>query len=112
MAPRARSVPQVTPTLAPPPVSCRARRYGLAARVHIGQPILSVRAQDKDLKSCVESFRRAKFKLPGRQKIVLSRKWGFTPFTRDEYAERMENGTLRKDGTHAFYIRSHGPLGY
>jgi len=98
--------------ISPPPPLWLWRSYGLAARVHIGQPILSVRAQDKDLKHCVESFRRAKFKLPGRQKIVLSRKWGFTPFSRDEFQERMDNGTLRKDGTHALYIPKHGPLGY
>ena len=45
---------------------------GLAARVDIGQPIMSVRAKDVNKKDVIESLRRAKFKFPGRQKVRFS----------------------------------------
>ena len=41
---------------------------GTVARVHIGQPIISVRARENASASVVEALRRAKFKFPGRQK--------------------------------------------
>merc|ERR1712063_202984 len=45
---------------------------GTVARVHIGQPIMSIRATDKNKAAVIESLRRAKFKFPGRQKIYVS----------------------------------------
>jgi len=45
---------------------------GLVARVHIGQPIISIRSTDKHKAHVVEALRRAKFKFPGRQKVRLS----------------------------------------
>ena len=42
---------------------------GTVARVNIGQPIMSVRAKDTHKAHCIEAFRRAKFKFPGRQKV-------------------------------------------
>lgn len=42
---------------------------GTVARVHIGQPIMSVRASDRYKASVIEALRRAKFKFPGRQKV-------------------------------------------
>ena len=44
---------------------------GTVARVHIGQPIMSVRAKDQHKAQVIESLRRAKFKFPGRQKVSL-----------------------------------------
>jgi len=41
---------------------------GLAARVHIGQILLSVRAKDVHEPHVVEAIRRGKFKFAGRQK--------------------------------------------
>merc|ERR1712230_164633 len=46
------------------------KSYGTAARVDIGQILLSVRAKDAHQPTVVESLRRAKYKFPGRQKIV------------------------------------------
>ena len=43
---------------------------GTVARVHIGQPIMSVRTLDKHKASVIEALRRAKFKFPGRQKVM------------------------------------------
>ena len=42
---------------------------GTVARVHIGQPILSIRTKDQHKGAVFEALRRAKFKFPGRQKV-------------------------------------------
>merc|ERR1712170_336517 len=57
---------------------------GVAARVDIGQILLSVRSKDAAEKHVIEAIRRGKFKFAGRQKI-LSLKWGFTKYPREEY---------------------------
>ena len=44
---------------------------GTVARVNIGQIIMSVRTKDNHKASAVEALRRAKFKYPGRQKVLL-----------------------------------------
>ena len=48
---------------------------GTCARVDIGQVLLSVRCKDNNSQHAQEALRRAKFKFPGRQKIIVSRKW-------------------------------------
>ena len=48
---------------------------GTCARVSIGQVLLSVRCKDGNSQNAQEALRRAKFKFPGRQKIIVSRKW-------------------------------------
>ena len=42
---------------------------GTVARVHIGQPIMSVRGREQHKAAMIEALRRAKFKFPGRQKV-------------------------------------------
>eukprot|EP00520_Triparma_pacifica_P010732 CAMPEP_0118644404 /NCGR_PEP_ID=MMETSP0785-20121206/6927_1 /TAXON_ID=91992 /ORGANISM="Bolidomonas pacifica, Strain CCMP 1866" /LENGTH=212 /DNA_ID=CAMNT_0006536173 /DNA_START=15 /DNA_END=653 /DNA_ORIENTATION=+ len=71
---------------------------GTAARVSIGQVLISVRAKDANAAHVVEALRRGKFKFAGRQKILKSTKWGFTKFTREEYVLRRKNGELSADG--------------
>jgi len=44
---------------------------GTVARVHIGQPIMSVRSSDRYKAAVIEALRRAKFKFPGRQKVII-----------------------------------------
>lgn len=44
---------------------------GTVARVNIGQPIMSIRSKENHQASCLEAFRRAKFKFPGRQKVMI-----------------------------------------
>ncbi|XP_065898664.1 large ribosomal subunit protein uL16-like [Dysidea avara] len=83
---------------------------GTVARVNIGQPIMSIRSKEHHQAACMEAFRRAKFKFPGRQKIVVSKKWGFTKFDRVDYNEMREDGRLIPCGVHAKYINNHGPL--
>mmetsp|Transcript_46679 Transcript_46679/g.61774 ORF Transcript_46679/g.61774 Transcript_46679/m.61774 type:complete len:209 (+) Transcript_46679:41-667(+) len=85
---------------------------GLTARVRIGQVLMSVRSTDPKRDAMVDALRRAKMKFPGRQKVVLSRKWGFTKYNRDEFERLYAEGRLKKDGTYVQVIRDHGPLGY
>ena len=42
----------------------------------------------------IEALRRSKFKFPGRQKIYVSKKWGFTPWDRDVYESMRAEGRL------------------
>jgi len=83
---------------------------GTVARVHIGQPIMSVRARENHKDHVIEALRRAKFKFPGRQKIYISRKWGFTKFDKTIYEDWRAQGKLIPDGVNAKYIPDHGPL--
>lgn len=83
---------------------------GTVARVHIGQPIMSVRSSDRHKAAVVEALRRAKFKFPGRQKIYVSKKWGFTKYDRAEYEELKAAGRLAPDGCNVKYLPEHGPL--
>ena len=83
---------------------------GVAARVQIGQVLLSVRAKDTSEANVVEAIRRGKFKFAGRQKILKSTKWGFTKYTRAEYVEKRKSGELSADGNIVKVNRWHGVL--
>ena len=65
--------------------------YGTVARVDIGQIILSVRTKDQNAAVVQEALRRARYKFPGRQKIIVSRKWGFTNVNREDYLKLKED---------------------
>merc|ERR1712154_419318 len=84
--------------------------FGKVARVSIGQVVFSVRAKDSAKDHVVEAIRRATFKFPGRMKIFISKKWGFTDLFRDEYLRLKEAGELKDEGVHAKRIRKHGPI--
>jgi large subunit ribosomal protein L10e len=86
------------------------KSYGKAARVKIGSILYSVRLREQHIKPALEAFRRAKNKFPGRQKIVVSNKWGFTPLTRLEYQKRQAEGTVLSDGSSIKLVRTKGPL--
>merc|ERR1711970_759985 len=83
---------------------------GTVARVNIGQPIISIRSTDKNKAHVVEALRRAKFKFPGRQKIFVSSKHGFTKYGRTDYEKMMASGHLQYDGVNVQYKPEHGPL--
>lgn len=83
---------------------------GTVARVRIGQPIMSVRSSDRYKAQVIEALRRAKFKFPGRQKIYISKKWGFTKFDRDVFEDLKGQGRLAPDGCIVQFRRAHGPL--
>jgi large subunit ribosomal protein L10e len=83
---------------------------GVCARVAIGQVLLSVRCKDGNGIHAQEALRRAKFKFPGRQKIIVSRKWGFTKFARVDYVKWKEENRLVHDGVNAKLLGCHGRL--
>jgi large subunit ribosomal protein L10e len=83
---------------------------GVCARVAIGQVLLSVRCKDQNGIHAIEALRRAKFKFPGRQKIIPSRKWGFTKVSRADYLALKETNRIVLDGVNAKVLGSHGIL--
>jgi large subunit ribosomal protein L10e len=64
--------------------------YGTVARVNIGQIILSIRCKDQNAAVITEALRRARYKFPGRQKIIVSKKWGFTNVAKGDYLKLKE----------------------
>jgi len=85
---------------------------GTVARVNIGQSLLSLRCKDVHKAMAIEALRRAKMKFPGRQKIYVSRNWGFTKFERPTYEKWRAIKKLIPAGAHAKYIADHGPLSH
>merc|ERR1712142_1333734 len=83
---------------------------GLVARVRIGQPLMSVRIKEQHEAAALEALRRAKFKFPGRQKLFVSKKWGFTKWDRGQYEEWLAAGLLIPDGVSCQYKPNKGPL--
>ena len=83
---------------------------GLVARVNIGQIIFSVRSKDNNKHVVIEALRRCKYKFPGQQKIIVSKNWGFTKLTREEFVEARAEGKIRNDGCHVKYLSTKGPL--
>ena len=84
--------------------------YGLCARVSICKILMSIRCRDTHAHLAEEALRRAKFKFPGRQKVVVSRNLVFTPYTRYEYLQLKQAGRLLNDGIHVQVMNAHGPL--
>lgn len=65
-----------------------------------------------DRATAVEALRRSQYKFPGRQKIIVSKNWGFTPLRRDEYIAKRQEGHVRVDGAYVQFLRNKGPLAY
>jgi large subunit ribosomal protein L10e len=55
-------------------------------------------------------LRRASFKFSGRQTIALSRKFGFTKYTKQEYHNLEKEGKIIPDGVNVKVLSNHGPL--
>merc|ERR1712238_97604 len=72
---------------------------GVAARVDIGQILLSVRGKDASEPHVVEAIRRGKFKFAGRQKNSEKPKVGFTKYPREDYVKMRKNGELSAEGS-------------
>jgi len=83
---------------------------GLVARVDIGQIILSVRMKDSNLQTAITALKRSQYKFPGQQKIIVSKKWGFTSLMRDEYLKLRDDELIRSDGAYIKFAKRHGPL--
>ncbi|PHH75007.1 hypothetical protein CDD80_2702 [Ophiocordyceps camponoti-rufipedis] len=83
---------------------------GTVARVNIGQIIMSVRTRDSSRALALEALRRSQYKFPGRQKIIISKNWGFTPLRREDYLERKAAGRVKVDGAYVQFLSNHGRL--
>merc|ERR1712224_472413 len=81
-----------------------------SARVGIGQILLSVRTDPENVHHAQEALRRAKFKFPGRQKIFVSRKYGFTKLIKADYYRLEKAGKIIPDGVSIKVRTEHGPL--
>ena len=86
------------------------KAYGKVARVHINQILMSVRTRPAMMANAIEGFRRCKYKFPGAQKIVVSRNWGFTPFSVEEYKRLRAEGRTIPDGSYVKIKGTKGPL--
>jgi len=86
------------------------KTYGRAARVNIGQILISVRVREEKCANAVEALRRSKFKFPGRQKIHVSNNWGFTKFLKEDYVKYRDAARLIPRGVHVQFLSSRGPL--
>ncbi|XP_011011777.1 PREDICTED: 60S ribosomal protein L10-like [Populus euphratica] len=83
---------------------------GTCAGVVIGQVLLSVRCKYSNSHHAQEALRRAKFKFPGRQKIIVSRMWGFTMFNLTDYLKSKAENKIMPDDVNAKLLGCHGPL--
>ena len=80
------------------------------ARVAIGQILMSIRCKEVNAPKAAEAMRRAKFKFPGRQKIIASKNWGFTKFNAVDYERWKEVGRIIPDGVNAKLLTNKGKL--
>ncbi|KAL2705573.1 hypothetical protein AAEP93_000823 [Penicillium crustosum] len=83
---------------------------GKVARVNVGQILISVRTVDRHRGTAIEALRRSMYKFPGRQKVVVSKMWGFTHLLREEYLRLKENGLVRSDGAYVQFCRRKGEV--
>jgi large subunit ribosomal protein L10e len=83
---------------------------GLCARVRIGTTLISVRTKESNKEALLEAVRRARFKFAGRQQIIVSNNFGFTPFNQKQFAELAQSGRLQDMGPHVRRKATKGPL--
>ena len=81
-----------------------------AARVNIGSILISIRTKPENVPNACEALRRAKFKFPGRQKVFVSRKYGFTPHVNSDFQRLEKAGKIQGDGVNVKTLRPFGPL--
>merc|ERR1711964_913178 len=82
---------------------------GVVSRIAINDILISVRARSEKAPQVLEGLRRCKYKIAGRQRIVVSRKWGFTEFDKEEYMKLKEADQLDYKGSHAKKKPTRGP---
>lgn len=63
-----------------------------------------------DRATALEALRRSQYKFPGRQKIIISKNWGFTPLRREEYLEKKAAGRVKVDGAYVQFLSNKGNL--
>jgi len=83
---------------------------GTVARVDIGQVLISIRTKPQYMEQAKEALRRARYKFPGRQKLVAGTTWGFTKFTTKEYTDLQDEGRLIDCGVHVVAANGRGKI--
>jgi len=83
---------------------------GTVARVDIGQILISVRTKPQNLAHAKEALRRARYKFPGRQKLVEGATWGFTKISKDDFLGLQKDGRLIDCGVHVKICNGRGAL--
>jgi len=83
---------------------------GLTARVDIGQILISIRTKPQNIAHAKEALRRARYKFPGRQKLVQGTTWGFTNFTQEEFLQLKQEGRLINCGVHCKAANGRGRI--
>jgi large subunit ribosomal protein L10e len=83
---------------------------GTVARVRIGQIIYSVRSKFSKQAHVIEALRRSKYKFPGRQNIVISKKFGFCDMTHKQFKHAKKHGLYKHQGVHVELKRGKGPI--
>jgi large subunit ribosomal protein L10e len=83
---------------------------GKTARVKIDQVLISVRTKEEFAEIAKDALRRASMKFPGRQKVFVSRKMGFSNLTHTEYVKAKKEGEIKGDGAFCRIRSKRGPL--
>jgi len=78
--------------------------------VNIGQIILSIRCKDSNKHIALEALRRSRYKFPGNQKIIISKKWGFTGLNREDFQAARQGNRVSPDGAGLKFNLAKGPL--
>merc|ERR1719213_1413209 len=86
------------------------KAYGTAARIDIGQVVISIRTKEEKAEIAAEALRRARPKFAGRMKVFQSSKFGFTKFSKEDYKKWKDMGRLIPDGINVKWLSSRGPL--
>jgi len=81
-----------------------------AARVNIGDVLISIRTTIDKVPYAQEGLRRAKFKFPGRQTVFVSRKFGFTKIINSDFRRLQKDGKILGDGVNVKVLKTKGPL--
>lgn len=87
------------------------RPENIVARVRINQVLLSVRTRPFFEKNAARALKLASYKIPGRQTVVVSKKYGFSKWGHAEYQKLRENNLLEERGSHVVLRVTKGKLG-
>jgi large subunit ribosomal protein L10e len=71
---------------------------------------MSIRCRDSNRAVIIEALRRARYKFPGRQKIIVSKKWGFTSLDRADYEALRNEHKVMPDGAYVQFLKPKGKL--
>ena len=86
------------------------KAYGKVARVNIDQVMISCRTKEDCIGYAIDALRRASMKFPGRQKVVVSQRMGFSDMTHQQYLKANREGRIKPDGAFCRIKSQRGPL--